>query len=759
MGKPEVPKWHKGLILFSSNVIFSLALAGIITESWSKNLVTGDARGLWKNNPIKTTPETDGIELVRGTACIAVIISFLFYIFSLQDLLKCMTWWPKMLDFEARTSIMYMSCTTAFYSLIAAAIYSSYQITGFGMGPSAALMWVVFTLSFVTSIYLVYFQMVHGEGGRNDVSAKDENQERGNWDSHTEYLLSMVGYAVGLGNVWRFPYLCYENGGGAFLIPYVIMLVFVGLPVFYMECAIGQFDSRGPIESWNISPAFRGVGCMMVIYSAFVGIYYNVIIAYAIYYFFSSLTSTENLPWVGCNSHWSDPATCAMMNSNTSTALANGSSVSDSEQYFNNHVLQLQGMDEEGAHDINYKIVVSLIVAWTVVFFSLIKGIKSSGKVVWFTALFPYFVILILLIRGCTLPGARAGIDYYIGRTSDLSKLKDINVWRKAASQIFFSLSAGWGGVQALSSYNTFKNNCYKDALIVSIANCCTSVIAGFAIFSILGYMSLMLDVAVPDVVKSSFGLAFIAYPTAMSQIPGGPFWCCLFFLMLFTLGLDSQFTILETVATALCDYHKIFRHNRTALMGALSMGMFLVGLICCTNAGLHWVDLIDSYVGGWAIMMSTVIEIIVLGTVYGGGLPAWIKGDNEPLCEDIEMMIGKRSKMWWFFWKLNWYLISPAIMIGLLIGSWVKYDGGDFPPWAQGVGWFFIVLGLIWLPVYFVIEVVITVKAGKKWTAVFRPNDEWGPDQDQHRALCPTKRYKLVGDGTTGADNAGFSS
>ena len=156
MGKPEVPKWHKGLILFSSNVIFSLALAGVITESWSKNLVTGDARGLWKNNPIKTTPETDGIELVRGTACIAVIISFLFYIFSLQDLLKCMTWWPKMLDFEARTSIMYMSCTTAFYSLIAAAIYSSYQITGFGMGPSAALMWVVFTLSFVTSIYSAF---------------------------------------------------------------------------------------------------------------------------------------------------------------------------------------------------------------------------------------------------------------------------------------------------------------------------------------------------------------------------------------------------------------------------------------------------------------------------------------------------------------------------------------------------------------------------------------------------------------------------
>ena len=326
----------------------------------------------------------------------------------------------------------------------------------------------------------------------------------------------MVGYAVGLGNVWRFPYLCYENGGGAFLIPYVVMLVFVGLPVFYMECAIGQFDSRGPIESWNISPAFRGVGCMMVIYSAFVGIYYNVIIAYSIFYFFSSLTSQANLPWVGCDGFWVDQAKCAIMNTNTSAALNNPNLTitSDSEQFFNNHVLELLPMDAEGSHAINYKIVISLIVAWTVVFFSLIKGIKSSGKVVWFTALFPYVVILILLIRGCTLPGAKDGIAYYIGSKSDLSKLKDINVWRKAASQIFFSLSAGWGGVQALSSYNNFKNNCYKDSLIVAIANCLTSVIAGFAIFSILGYMSLQLGVEVKDVVKSSFGLAFIAYPT-----------------------------------------------------------------------------------------------------------------------------------------------------------------------------------------------------------------------------------------------------
>ena len=244
----------------------------------------------------------------------------------------------------------------------------------------------------------------------------------------------------------------------------------------------------------------------------------------------------------------------------------------------------------------------------------------------------------------------------------------------------------------------------------------------------------------------------------AMAQIPGGPFWCCLFFLMLFTLGLDSQFTILETVATALCDYSKKFRHNRTATMGILSLGMFLIGLLCCTRTGLNWIDVIDSYVGGWAIMLSTIFEIIVLGTVYGGGLPAWISGKNEKLCEDIEMMIGKRSAGWWFFWKLNWYLISPAIMIALLIGSWVQYSALDVPGWANGLGWMFIGLGLITLPLYMFIEIRLLQKAGKHWTLVFAPNDEWGPDQDQHRALCPSKRYKLTGDGTLGKDNQAFS-
>ena len=191
MAKPEVPGWHRPLILFISWVIFTCAIAGISTEKWSKHTGVTHDLGLWKNNPIKSMPATDGIELVRGTSIIAVVISFVFFIFSAQDLLKTNSRFPKFLNFDARTSIMYMSCTTCFYSLIAAAIYTSFEIADHKLGPSAALMWVVFVLSLVTSVYLVYFQSIHGDKGRTDVSKKDENQERGNWDSHKEYLLSM----------------------------------------------------------------------------------------------------------------------------------------------------------------------------------------------------------------------------------------------------------------------------------------------------------------------------------------------------------------------------------------------------------------------------------------------------------------------------------------------------------------------------------------------------------------------------------------
>lgn len=212
-----------------------------------------------------------------------------------------------------------------------------------------------------------------------DIGENDENQDRGNWDSHSEYLLSMIGYAVGLGNVWRFPYLAYKYGGGGFLIPYTIMLLVVGLPTVFMEGAVGQFDSRGVLESWNISPAFRGIGWMMVFYMGFVGIYYNVIIAYSIYYFFASLDSKTW--WDSCDNFW-----------NTNNCVLPGTNKTDTqaistEEFWNIHILNKPSlgfadndMDLPGAHDLVWQICIVVLIAWVVVFFALLKGIKGFSS-------------------------------------------------------------------------------------------------------------------------------------------------------------------------------------------------------------------------------------------------------------------------------------------------------------------------------------------------------------------------------------------
>lgn len=307
----------------------------------------------------------------------------------------------------------------------------------------------------------------------------DENTERGNWDSPLEYMLSMIGYAVGLGNIWRFPYLCYENGGGAFLIPYVIMLILAGIPLFFLEVSIAQFSSSGPIKLWDVCPGFRGIGIMMVVYSAYVALYYNTIIAYSIYYFFSTLAKT--VPWKTCEGYIYLNQNCV-----TEAPVENTTEqyFSPADIYFREHLQKYVPMNDPQAWELVWTIIVCLIAAWTVVFFIIIKGVKSSGKVAMFAAVFPYVVLIALFFRGVTLPGAGQGISYYIGADSDFSKLTDMNVWRQAATQIFFSLSAGWGGLHALSSYNKFNNNVLKDTLIVCVVNCMTSIFAGFAILA-----------------------------------------------------------------------------------------------------------------------------------------------------------------------------------------------------------------------------------------------------------------------------------
>lgn len=548
-----------------------------------------------------------------------------------------------------------------------------------------------------------------------DVQVVEIQDEREQWGKKADFLLSCIGFAVGLGNVWRFPYLCYANGGGAFLIPYIIMLILCGMPMFYMELAVGQYFSLGPIGTWGaVCPLFQGVGFASMMVSFLVCVYYNIIIAWCLYYLFLSMA--KDVPWKSCGNWWNTdkcfagriPETTCV---NSSAALANGTAIfanatasmanatvtnctsakdltSPPLEYWENYVLHIT--DSIGDAGIfRWEILLCLLAAWIGVYFCMWKGVKSSGKVVYFTATFPYVVLFILFIRGVTLPNASEGIIYYL--RPEWARLKDPKVWVAAATQIFYSLGIGFGSLVAMGSYNKFHNNVFKDAMMISLINCGTSIFAGFVIFSTLGFMAHVLNKDITTVAASGPGLAFVVYPEAIAQMPISPLWAILFFFMLLTLGLDSQFGMMEAVITGVVDEYRIFRKHKELFILIACILCFLLGLPCVMQNGAYVLNLFDYQSGGVSLLFLGFFETVTLAWIYG----------TDRFSLDIEKMIGRRPGVWWW---LCWRFFSPAIMAGIFlfsISQWggVSYNDYKYPPWAEFFGWVLALSSMLFIP------------------------------------------------------------
>jgi len=615
---------------------------------------------------------------------------------------------------------------------------------------------------------------------------EDAKPERGTWSGKLDFLLSALGYAVGLGNVWRFPYLCYKNGGGTFLIPYFLMLAIIGIPTFLLELLIGQYSAMGPAVVYkHISPVFKGLGFANIFAQSFVGLYYNMIIAWTIYYMFASFTS--DLPWQYCDNEYNDGncfsvtkfKECEELRGNstdniiflnrtciteesmlapfkgdikkwygstkqvskenstmvpciyTNTTFCDagegvaakvaagrlfdipvGLRASSSGQFLRRSVLQeesytgdLVSIEPSEFGSPTWALTLCLLAAWIIIFLCLVKGIQSSGKVVYFTATFPYVVLFILLIRAVTLPGASLGITFYL--VPDWSKLSDVSVWNDAAAQIFFSLSVAGGGLVTLASYNKFHNNILRDTMIVCIGNCMTSFTAGFAIFSVLGFMATELGVEVKDVAKSGTGLAFEAYPDLVTRLPLPTLWAILFFAMLFTLGLDSQFAITETILTGILDLLPHLRPKKTMVVGGICLTGFILGLPLCCPGGSLLLDLLDTYAAVWPYLFIGMVELCIIAYVYG----------YSNFIDDVYEMTGSK-----IIYKLKkpmtiFYCVLSPLAIGIiLIASWAQYEPmsrGDYvyPGWANGIGWIIAMTAILSVPIAAIVTVVVAYR------------------------------------------------
>ncbi|XP_039524590.1 sodium- and chloride-dependent GABA transporter 2-like isoform X1 [Pimephales promelas] len=555
-------------------------------------------------------------------------------------------------------------------------------------------------------------------------SAESRPRTREKWANKTEFLLSMAGEIIGLGNVVRFPYLCYKNGGGVFFIPYFIFLFFCGIPIFFLETALGQYTSEGGVTAWRkICPMFEGVGVASQVIVIYLNIYYIVILAWALFYLFNCFWST--LPWTSCDNYWNTvycqniSATYTSLHrpdadwsflynetysfgDNNSMSFQNESewpafTVTSSEQEYWFHRV-LRENNSGGLGSVNADLSMCLLLAWVICYFCIFKGVKTTGKVVYFTATFPYLMLFILCIRGVTLPGAATGISYYL--YPDISKLSNPDVWCDAGTQVFFSYAVCQGVLTALGSYNKYNNDCYKDCIALCFLNSGTSIFAGFVVFSILGFMAHQLDLPMEEVVSSGVGLTFIAYPRALSLLPGPQFWSVLFFIMVLLLGLDSQFVCVESLATALIDlFPGVLRKRRELLVLGIAVICFLLGLPFITKGGIHLFTLMDTYgPSGFNLLFIAFFETVVV---------AWVYGANR-FYDNIEDMIGYAP---FPVLKYCWLFITPLIcastLLYSLLGKSVSSVDQFGPQWSYKFAHLLTVIPLVCIPIFLVISLI----------------------------------------------------
>nr|XP_048689079.1 sodium- and chloride-dependent creatine transporter 1 [Caretta caretta] len=516
---------------------------------------------------------------------------------------------------------------------------------------------------------------------------------RETWTRQMDFMMSCVGFAVGLGNVWRFPYLCYKNGGGVFLIPYLLIAVLGGVPIFFLETSLGQFMKAGSINVWNIAPLFKGLGFASMVIVFYCNTYYIMVLAWGCYYLASSFA--DPLPWASCGHPWNSPACTESFPppctpGNRSCEPEGRSPVLE---FWENRVLHLsRGLEVPGA--INWEVTLCLLGCWVLVYFCVWKGVKSTGKIVYFTATFPYVVLIVLLIRGALLPGAGAGILYYL--KPDWSKLGSPQVWIDAGTQIFFSYAIGLGALTALGSYNRFNNDCYKDAIILALINSGTSFFAGFVVFSILGFMAAEQGVDISRVAESGPGLAFIAYPRAVTLMPVAPLWAALFFIMLLLLGLDSQFVGVEGFITGILDLLPAscsFRFQREVTVALSCTLCFFIDLSMVTEGGMYVFQLFDYYsASGTTLLWQAFWECVVIGWVYGA----------DRFMDDIACMIGYRPFPWM---KWCWMVLTPLICLGIFLFNVAYYkpliynQTYVYPWWGEAIGWAFALSSMLCLP------------------------------------------------------------
>ncbi|WP_158136155.1 sodium-dependent transporter [Photobacterium damselae] len=478
---------------------------------------------------------------------------------------------------------------------------------------------------------------------------------REQWGSRAGFILAAVGSAIGLGNIWRFPYMAYENGGGAFFIPYLFAMLTAGIPFMIMEFTLGhKLRSAAPRAFAKLGGKYEWLGWFQVFIAAVIAVYYVAVIGWAISYLGFSFQQS-----------WG----------------------SDTNAFFFSEYLKLGEHSPSQLGGFQLHIAIPMMIAWAITFAAIYSGIKGGierASKIMMPLLF--IMVLGLITRVVFLPGALDGLNYLF--QPDFSKILDAKVWSAAYGQIFFTLSVGFAIMIAYSSYLPSKSDINNNAFMTVLINCGFSITAGVLIFAVLGYMAQEQAKPLTEVVSAGVGLAFVTIPAAINLLPAPYILGPLFFLALVVAGLSSHISIIEAVTSAVID--KLNWSRKKAAIVVCGTG-FIVSMAFATNGGLLLLDLVDYFINNVALLSSCLLELLIVG---------WLVkiADIRQYANSIsDFTIGK-----WF--ELCIRFISPIMLAIILVTNLYKtlaegyggYDMSDLLILGWGLVGMMIVVSII---------------------------------------------------------------
>ncbi|XP_048079962.1 orphan sodium- and chloride-dependent neurotransmitter transporter NTT5-like [Ursus arctos] len=590
----------------------------------------------------------------------------------------------------------------------------------------------------------------------NDEPKEEAPTDRPSWANKIEYLLAQVGFSVGLSTIWRFPYLCFHNGGGSFLIIYILMLFLVGVPLLFLEMAAGQRMRQGSIGVWKvISPWIGGVG-----YTSFM--------------------------------FTSDPE-CERTTSTT--------------YFWYRNVLKATDEIEMGGLPVMH-LSVSLFVTWLIICISMIKGLKSTGKMLYVSVLLPYFILFCLLIRSLMLEGAHFGLKSLLA--AKVSALYSVEVWRRTGNQLFLSMGPGFGSFTAISSYIPRSNDCVMDAFAVALLNLTASLTSTVFVFAIMGHLATennekcylrnaeivlnliasgvlpaeahppdsmyhdpssiysrwikslpkqIKDMVLPYMTNCDLsqqlkevmegpGVAIVAFTDIISAFSGSTFWAIIIFVLLASLGLSTMTGIVQGIVTPLQDTFSSLRKCTNLLTVGICVPMFLGSLIFVRPSGSYYVNLLDDYWVSLPLFLIVILENIAM---------AWIYGARRFLA-DLIIMLGHPISP---IYRWLWCFLSPFVLLVLFVSTLIHlslknitYLAWDsrisneviriYPSWAKVLLIILIVITILPIPAY-LIGVDFTVSMiHSRGTVIFKPEAK-GNSPKSHPQLQLTAKEILA--------------